>query len=200
MLLQVYRLGLVDQSIARMARHARDLERSGVPPGESMWACVAYESPELAALCSPDLLRNVRRRTELLRETLALPLDPALHATPPASRFGIYDPESTPHLPLIEHMVQHGLLTLWLPCINAPSQHAVFVNPAHEAFERIVVTKRQMVLTRPAWSGSVQVPDAMPPESPCATITEPGVDFFAQVAAASASRLHRKSSLHKTTV
>ncbi|RYD66937.1 MAG: hypothetical protein EOP84_30880 [Verrucomicrobiaceae bacterium] len=120
---------------------------------------MAYESAELAAMCSVELLWSVRRKTEVLRETLVLPVDSGLHGTAPAELISSYDSQTTLAVPIIEHMIGRDLLTLWIASSDAMAQHAVFINPCHSAFEKIAVVKRQMVLTRPSWSGNVQIQD-----------------------------------------
>jgi len=164
MRLQVYRLASVDQALARVARYMRDLYRGNDAHPDLLRPCVAYESAELAAMSSPELLWSVRRKVEVLRETIALPLDSALHGHAPAA-LGIasYDGTSALAGPILDFMMAQDLLTLWLPSSHAPAQHAIFINPCHAAFERIDVTKRQVLLTRPAWTGHMQVPPAANP-------------------------------------
>ena len=159
MRLQIYRLAFADQSLPRMARQMRDLYRSSSLRNECVRPCVAYESAELAAMCSVELLWSVRRKTEVLRETLVLPVEPGLHGTAPADLIGSYDSQNSLAVPIIEHMIEHEFLTLWIASSHAPAQHAVFINPCHSAFEKIAIVRRQMVLTRPSWSGNVQLQD-----------------------------------------
>lgn len=159
--MRLFRLAFPDQSLTRTARRMKDLQRYGDINSDHLRPCIAYESAELAAMCSAELLWNVRRRTEILRETLILPLGAGLHAMAPPELCEAFDPYHTPSAPMVEHMVSHELLSLWVPSVHALNQHAVFMNPCHQAFPDIGIEKRQLVLTRPPWSGYVQSPDRM---------------------------------------
>ncbi len=159
MRLHVYRLAQVDQPLSKLVRNARDFGRGDTAASrEHLRQCLTYETAELAAMCAADLLWDLRRRTELLREELTLPTDQALHEMVPASRFGLYDGDQQQADAVVEHMIHGHLLTFWAPSVHAASQHAVFINPLHEAFDQIVITKRQLVLMRPSWTGSFQIP------------------------------------------
>ncbi len=161
MRMRLFRLAFPDQSLTRTARRMKDLQRCGDINSEHLRPCVAYESAELAAMCSSELLWSVRRKTELLRETVTLPGGTGLHGLAPAAVCESFDAQYTPSLPLVEHMVAHGLLSLWVPSAHAGHQHAVFINPCHAAFADIVIEKRHIVLTRPPWSGYVESSDRM---------------------------------------
>ena len=159
MRLNVYRLAHVDQPLSKLARNARDFGRGdSAASRDHLRQCLTYETAELAAMCAADLLWDLRRRTELSREALTLPPDAALHEVLPAARFGLYDGDQSQADAVVDHMVHGQLLSVWLPSAHAAAQHAVFVNPLHEAFDQIVVTKRQLVLMRPSWTGSFHLP------------------------------------------
>lgn len=83
--MRLFRLAFPDQSLTRTARRMKDLQRCGDINSEHLRPCVAYESAELAAMCSSELLWSVRRKTELLRETVTLPGGTGLHGLAPAA-------------------------------------------------------------------------------------------------------------------
>jgi hypothetical protein len=155
-----YRLALEDSPLASVAAKAREAAKGRYAGAE---ACVAYQSSELAAMCTPELLWNVRRRTDMIRETIQLPAGAGLHEAVPVTRFGPYDVDVTDMHAAMAYLRSRDLLSIWLPCAAAPAQHAVLLNPLHPGFSSLVVEQRALVHTRPMWSGQLQVAEDTSP-------------------------------------
>jgi hypothetical protein len=130
MQIKVYRVAAHDASFASVqALHPRPGERSVTIP-----AICAYESAELAALCTAEALAD---RPVLLRETLLLPSDPHLHEVLTEQDAGLHLDDAPTRRGFAQHLAHHDLLSLWLPAAYAPQQHLILLNPAHAAFASI---------------------------------------------------------------
>ena len=153
MFLKVYRLVPRELSIDKLARQAREAHHESgfraamqAADRQMVYAC---ESSELAAMHCEDLLWMPRPRTELLRETILLPHEPAIHATADAEDAWLVDLASRPLRQLCLRMAKECLLSLWIPTNEAGSQHLVMVNTLHPAYERVQIQARSITLTRP---------------------------------------------------
>lgn len=111
----------------------------------SRGAVVAYESPELAALCTFDALHGV---PVLLRETLRMPGDPTLHRHVSAQISGTWSDDARARREFFRYLKANGLLYVWVPCALAPEQHMLLIDPEHPAYGAIQVESRYVNVSR----------------------------------------------------
>lgn len=131
----------------RLAAHddplPHPLTRLKVDPRRA--AVVAYESPELAALSTFDALLGV---PVLLRETLRLPGDPALHRQVDAQSSGTWTDDARARREFYRYLKANGLLYVCVPSALAPAQHMLLIDPEHPAYGAIQVESRYVNVGR----------------------------------------------------
>ena len=102
-------------------------------------ALVAYESGELAALCTHEQLED---RAVLLREVLIVPSNPEWHERLSRNDVGLQQDEQRTRETYARYMQRKNILCAWLPSAMAPNQSIVMLNPEHPGFRDIRVESR----------------------------------------------------------
>ncbi len=104
-------------------------------------AVVAYESPELASLCTFETLAH---ESALLRETLLLPGDPHLHRHLTVEGTGTWSDTPQARREFFRYLKRNSLLCAWVPSEFAENQHILLLDPEHPAYGSIPVEFRYL--------------------------------------------------------
>ena len=157
MLLKAYRLTTEEEMLRSKIFCPHQLP----PPRRSQGSGLvrAYESPELAAFCSPEWLANDKRKTIVVRETIALPSGPGLHETMELERPWLGSDEDYLAEQMRNYLTLYKLLSVWAPSPYAPQQHVVLINMLHPANHRVQVSSRRITLKKS--TGVLQSEDAI---------------------------------------
>ena len=146
MLLKAYRLTAEEDMLRSkiFSMHQTPRPRQGQEPA----LVRAYETPELAAFCSPEWLANDKRKTVVVRETIALPAGPGLHETMELEKPWLVGDEDYLAEQMCNYLTVYQLLSVWAPSPYAPQQHVVLINVRHPAFARVQVSSRRITLKK----------------------------------------------------
>lgn len=108
----------------------------------------AYETPELAAFCSPEWLANDKRKTVVVRETISLPEGAGLHDTIEIDKPWLLGDEEYVLGQMTNYMNLYRLLSVWAPSPYAPQQHVVLINVQHAAYPRVQIASRRITMKK----------------------------------------------------
>jgi len=146
MLLKAYRLTTEEEMLRSKIFSVHPLP---TPRKSQMLALVrAYETPELAAFCSPEWLANDKRKTTVVRETIALPSGPGLHETMELEKPWLVGDEDYLAEQMRNYLTVYRLLSVWTPSPYAPQQHVVLINVQHPVYPRVQVSSRRITLKK----------------------------------------------------
>ena len=146
MLLKAYRLTTEEEMLRSKIFSMHQLP---TPRKSQVPALVrAYETPELAAFCSPEWLANDKRKTIVVRETIALPSGPGLHETMELEKPWLVGDEDYLAEQMRNYLTLYRLLSVWAPSPYAPQQHGVLINVQHPAYPRVQVSSRRITLKK----------------------------------------------------
>ena len=113
MLLKAYRLTTEEEMLRSKIFSMHQLP---TPRKSQVPALVrAYETPELAAFCSPEWLANDKRKTIVVRETIALPSGPGLHETMELEKPWLVGDEDYLAEQMRNYLTLYRLLSVWAP-------------------------------------------------------------------------------------
>ena len=104
----------------------------------------AYETPELAAYCSPEWLANDKRKTVVVRETISLPEGVGLHDTMEVDKPWLPGDEEYLIEQMTSYMGLYKLLSVWALSPHAPQQHVVLINTQHPAYPQVQIASRRI--------------------------------------------------------
>ena len=146
MLLKAYRLTAEEDMLRSKIFSMHQLP----PPRKSQAPALvrAYETPELAAFCSPEWLANDKRKTIVVRETIALPSGPGLHETMELEKPWLVGDEDYLAEQMRNYLTVYRLLSVWTPSPYAPQQHVVLINVQHPVYPRVQVSSRRITLKK----------------------------------------------------
>ncbi|RZA15797.1 MAG: hypothetical protein EOP93_16335 [Lysobacteraceae bacterium] len=106
-------------------------------------AVVAYETPELASLCTFESLAD---QPALLRETLLMPGDASLHRRLTLAATGAWNDTPDTQREFFRYLKRNGLLSVWVPSEMAENQHLLLIDPEHPAYGAIQTEMRYTTL------------------------------------------------------
>ncbi len=129
----------METKIVRIAAHNQPFSEAWGTHLRNASALVAYESGELAALCTHESLAG---HAVLLREVLVIPSNPEWHERLGQKAVGLQQDEQRTRETYARYMQRQNLLCVWLPSAMAPHQSMVMLNPEHGAFRDIKVESR----------------------------------------------------------
>lgn len=116
------------------ARLSRDPDRLAV---------VAYETPELASLCTFEAMAE---ESAVVRETLRMPGDPQLHRRLTLDGTGAWSDTPQARREFFRYLKRNGLLSVWVPSELAENQHLLLIDPEHPAYGAIQVEQRYITV------------------------------------------------------
>ena len=119
----------------------------------------AYETPELAAFCSPEWLANDKRKTVVVRETISLPEGAGLHDTMEVDKPWLLGDEEYLLEQMSNYMNLYKLLSVWALSPHAPQQHVVLINTQHPAYPQVRISTRRITMKKS--TGVLQSEDAI---------------------------------------
>lgn len=119
----------------------------------------AYETPELAAYCSPEWLLSEKRKIVVVRETISLPDGFGLHDTMQIDKPWLVGDENYLVEQMTHYMNLYKLLSVWAPSPFAPQQHMVLINVQHAAYARVQVSSRRITMKKS--TGTLQSEEAI---------------------------------------
>ena len=157
MLLKAYRF-TVEEGMLRnkiFSMHQAPTTRSS----QALGLVRAYETPELAAFCSPEWLANDKRKTIVVRETITMPQDPGLHETMELEKPWLIGDEDYLTEQMRNFLSVYRLLSVWAPSPYAPQQHVVLLNTQHPAYGGVHVSSRRITVKKS--SGVLQSEEAI---------------------------------------
>ena len=149
MLRRAYRLvaekDMLRSKIFSVHRGAQPPSPKAVQLPPVVWA---YESPELAAFCSPEWLANGRSKTVVMRETIFMPEGHGLHDTLEIDKPWLISDERHLMEQMGNYMALYKLLSVWALSSVAPHQHVVLISTQHPVYPQVRVSTRRITMRK----------------------------------------------------